>query len=228
MRLDSSIRPVGWRYSTRLVRRVEQVINMICNIRDDCPNSVASALDNVLEALRSSELYAPHLLQHVREDKVVNDLVEGLMTVSDQSALYPLLFLVDSSTAVMYYRAVINGQFAIAIYCGTWMSLDWLPSSRKLRELDDKNPFDRENTARMTEIGLLSCEVMIDKKSSPVLKQWYRLCTWYAHLVIVLFYHEMNCISCFAQCCHQYCNILHTVMRCWSDPFTATVYFLWL
>jgi len=36
----------------------------------------------VLEALRSSELYAPHLLQHVREDKVVNDLVEGLMTVS--------------------------------------------------------------------------------------------------------------------------------------------------
>jgi len=92
---------------------------MICNIRDDCPNSVASALDNVLEALRSSELYAPHLLQHVREDKVVNDLVEGLMTVSDQAALYRLLFPVDSSTAVMYYRAVINGQFAIAIYCGT-------------------------------------------------------------------------------------------------------------
>ena len=55
---------------------------MICSIRDDSPNNVASALDNVLEALRSSELYAPHLLQHVREDKVVNDLVEGLMTVS--------------------------------------------------------------------------------------------------------------------------------------------------
>ena len=54
---------------------------MICNIRDDSPNNVAAALDNVLEALRSSELYAPHLLQHVREDKVVNDLVEGLMTV---------------------------------------------------------------------------------------------------------------------------------------------------
>jgi len=59
-----------------------QVINMICNIRDESPNNVASALDNVLEALRSSELYAPLLLQHVRDDKVVNDLVEGLMTVS--------------------------------------------------------------------------------------------------------------------------------------------------
>jgi len=59
-----------------------QVINMIYNIRDESPNNVASALDNVLEALRSSELYAPLILQHVREDKVVNDLVEGLMTVS--------------------------------------------------------------------------------------------------------------------------------------------------
>ena len=61
---------------------MEQVINMVCNIRDESPNNVAAALDNVLEALRSSELYAPYLLQHVRDDKVVNDLVEGLMTVS--------------------------------------------------------------------------------------------------------------------------------------------------
>jgi len=58
---------------------------MICNIRDESPNNVAAALDNVLDALRSSELYAPHLLQHVREDKVVNDLVEGLMTVGQHS-----------------------------------------------------------------------------------------------------------------------------------------------
>ena len=70
-----------------LLFRVEQVINMICNIRDDSPNNVAAALENVLDALRSSELYAPHLLQHVREDKVVSDLVEGLMTVSVQSTL---------------------------------------------------------------------------------------------------------------------------------------------
>ena len=62
-----------------------QVINMICNIRDESPNNVSAALENVLEALRSSELYAPHLLQHAREDKVVNDLVEGLMTVSTHS-----------------------------------------------------------------------------------------------------------------------------------------------
>jgi len=55
---------------------------MIYNIRDESPNNVASALDNVLEVLRSSELYAPLLLQHVRDDKVVSDLVEGLMTVS--------------------------------------------------------------------------------------------------------------------------------------------------
>jgi len=60
---------------------VSQVINMICSIRDESPNNVAAALENVLDALRSSELYAPHLLHHVREDKVVNDLVEGLMTV---------------------------------------------------------------------------------------------------------------------------------------------------
>jgi len=58
---------------------------MICNIRDDSPNNVAAALDSVLEVLRSSELYAPHLLQHFRDDKVVNDLVEGLMTVSAHS-----------------------------------------------------------------------------------------------------------------------------------------------
>jgi len=65
----------------KFLRHVKQVINMICSIRDDSPNNVASALENVLDALRSSELYAPHLLHHVREDKVVNDLVEGLMTV---------------------------------------------------------------------------------------------------------------------------------------------------
>lgn len=76
--LDPSTRPMF-----TLLSRVElQVINMICNIRDESPNNVAAELDDVLEALRSSELYAPHLLQHVRDDKVVNELVEGLMTVS--------------------------------------------------------------------------------------------------------------------------------------------------
>jgi len=66
---------------------------MICNIRDESPNNVAAALDNVLEALRSSELYAPHLLQHVRDDKVVNELVEGLMTVSKPRVTYSSTFV---------------------------------------------------------------------------------------------------------------------------------------
>ena len=82
---------LGWRTASCDVR--VQVINMIYNIRDESPNNVASALDNVLEALRSSELYAPLILQHVREDKVVNDLVEGLMTVSVTSTLALRLLL---------------------------------------------------------------------------------------------------------------------------------------
>jgi hypothetical protein len=66
---------------------VSQVINMICLIRDESPPAVASTLDNVLEVLRSSELYAPHLTPQVREDRVMSDLVGGLMTVS-QSTMY--------------------------------------------------------------------------------------------------------------------------------------------
>lgn len=52
---------------------------------------MVQALDRVLDILRSSELYSPHL--KMKEDPVTNDLVGGLMTVSmlpSQSCLFLL------------------------------------------------------------------------------------------------------------------------------------------
>ena len=54
---------------------------MLGAIRDDSSPEMAASLDNILEVLRSSELYAPHFTHPVREDRVFNDFVDGLIKV---------------------------------------------------------------------------------------------------------------------------------------------------
>lgn len=60
------------------------MINIINAAQENSPLTVVQALDKVLEILRTTELYSPHLsTQQVREeDQMTSDLVGGLMSVS--------------------------------------------------------------------------------------------------------------------------------------------------
>lgn len=69
--------------SANFVVSVVQVINMIAALQETSPLCVVESLDKVLEALRSSELYAPYFTKQVRDDKMTSELVGGLMTVSN-------------------------------------------------------------------------------------------------------------------------------------------------
>lgn len=61
-----------------------QVINMINVAQESSPATVVQALDKVLEILRTSELYAPHLPPQLGrdDDPMTSDLVGGLVSVS--------------------------------------------------------------------------------------------------------------------------------------------------
>eukprot|EP00914_Ancora_sagittata_P022508 GHVO01044722.1.p1 GENE.GHVO01044722.1~~GHVO01044722.1.p1 ORF type:complete len:419 (-),score=23.89 GHVO01044722.1:184-1440(-) len=65
-------------HSMMIEAPITKVINIINAAQENSPNTVVQALDRVLDILRSSELYSPHL--KMKEDPVTNDLVGGLMT----------------------------------------------------------------------------------------------------------------------------------------------------
>ncbi|XP_061875543.1 high affinity cAMP-specific and IBMX-insensitive 3',5'-cyclic phosphodiesterase 8B isoform X9 [Colius striatus] len=75
-----------WRYSSMarihsmtIEAPITKVINIINAAQENSPNTVAEALDRVLEILRTTELYSPQLGTK-DEDPHTSDLVGGLMT----------------------------------------------------------------------------------------------------------------------------------------------------
>uniref|UniRef100_A0A8C5HQ70 Phosphodiesterase n=1 Tax=Gouania willdenowi TaxID=441366 RepID=A0A8C5HQ70_GOUWI len=73
-------------HSMTIEAPITKVINIINAAQESSPMPVAEALDRVLEILRTTELYSPQLGTK-DEDPHTNDLVGGLMTVSQQLTL---------------------------------------------------------------------------------------------------------------------------------------------
>ncbi|XP_013396005.1 high affinity cAMP-specific and IBMX-insensitive 3',5'-cyclic phosphodiesterase 8B isoform X1 [Lingula anatina] len=69
-------------HSMTIEAPINKVINIINAAQENSPLTVVQALDKVLEILRTTELYSPHLTsQQVREeDQMTSDLVGGLMS----------------------------------------------------------------------------------------------------------------------------------------------------
>jgi len=59
---------------------ITKVINIINSAQENSPVMVATALERVLDILRSSELYSPYFGPNVKDDQMTNDLVGGIMT----------------------------------------------------------------------------------------------------------------------------------------------------
>ena len=60
---------------------ITKVINIISAAQESSPNYISQALDKVLDILRSTELFAPHVteMRGRNDDPVTNDLVGALL-----------------------------------------------------------------------------------------------------------------------------------------------------
>ena len=61
-----------------------QMTNLIMMAQESCNEEGQLHLEKVLEMLKSSEIYSPHVGQHIREDNMTSNLVGGLMTIGLQ------------------------------------------------------------------------------------------------------------------------------------------------
>ncbi|CAH1797930.1 unnamed protein product [Owenia fusiformis] len=190
-------------HSMTIEAPITKVINIINAAQENSPMMVSQALDKVLEILRTSELYSPHLqTQQVREeDQMTSDYVGGLMTGTVKRRSSYGIDVKTSHGHTPHIPKTIKtlSQIPVEIQNATRDEAKWDFNVLNLEEVSNKRPLvylGLKTFARFGVCSFLNC-------SETVLHNWLQ--------IIEANYHSKN----------SYHNSTHA-----ADVMQASAYFL--
>ncbi|GAB6027081.1 High affinity cAMP-specific and IBMX-insensitive 3',5'-cyclic phosphodiesterase 8B, variant 2 [Chamberlinius hualienensis] len=133
-------------YSMTIEPPITKVINLITTAQENSPPHIAQALDDVLDILRTTELYSPQFGGSDRvEDPVTTDLIEGLLAQGPK----PVVSDHQKNPKKSLTRKPVNIENAILHPNGLLASIP--PNIKAILENENEWNFDILSLERVTE-----------------------------------------------------------------------------